>query len=261
RWWAMSLLIALLLAGGWGFVLYRTQKKLRISEAKLKERDEAKAQLLTVLAHDMRSPLDLSRMRLSVLRQKWQNFTQIEVREKLRELEDQFANISRLTHTLLHWTANQSGKLTLQLQSVELDYILADEMDLLEDFARAREVDMEFHPSAFTLHSDPNLLRFIFRNLLSNAIKFSDPGTAIQVHILSYTDHVQIQFVDHGLGMSDEVQAQIFRMDHVRINERGEKGYGIGLLMCQRFAARLGGSISVESERDVGSAFTVKLPL
>ncbi|MEO1807586.1 MAG: ATP-binding protein, partial [Bacteroidota bacterium] len=261
RWWATSLLVALLLAGGWGFALYRTQKKLKISEAKLKERDETKAQLLTILAHDMRSPMDLSRMRLAVLRENWTKFTQGEIHEKIRELEDQFSNISRLTHLLLHWISYQSGKLTVQRQNLELDYLLADELDLQEDFAKLQKIEVEFTPSDYTLYSDPNLLRFIFRNLLSNAIKFSPPHSQVKVYMTKTREKLHVRFMDQGIGLSVEKQEKLFRIDHMRMNDRGEKGYGIGLNMCQRFAKRLGGEISVESILGQGSTFALVLPL
>ncbi|MEO1588922.1 MAG: ATP-binding protein [Bacteroidota bacterium] len=130
-----------------------------------------------------------------------------------------------------------------------------------EDFAKLQKIEVEFTPSDYTFYSDPNLLRFIFRNLLSNAIKFSPPHSQVKVYMTKTRETLHVRFMDQGIGLSVEKQEKLFRIDHMRMNDRGEKGYGIGLNMCQRFAKRLGGEISVESILGQGSTFALVLPL
>jgi signal transduction histidine kinase len=106
------------------------------------------------------------------------------------------------------------------------------------------------------------MLSTVIRNLLGNAIKFTEKGE-IKAAIRSVNNHMEVSISDSGIGLSAKLQAGIFEIDHIKstTGTRGEKGSGLGLLICKEFVLKNGGEIFVTSEEGKGTKFTFTVPL
>ena len=113
-----------------------------------------------------------------------------------------------------------------------------------------------------TAYADHNMVDTVVRNLLSNALKFTDAGGIVEVSGQQNEGFVEITVSDTGIGMSQKEMDKLFRIDmkYTNVGTAGEKGTGLGLILCKELIEKNGGQIRVESEIGKGTRFTFTLP-
>jgi signal transduction histidine kinase len=101
------------------------------------------------------------------------------------------------------------------------------------------------------------------RNLVSNALKFTTEGKPVTISCKKYSDYVEINVIDRGIGMSEDYLKKILSMDQPMLKKgtSNEKGTGLGLLLCKKFIELNKGELLIDSIEHVGTTFTVILPL
>ena len=111
-------------------------------------------------------------------------------------------------------------------------------------------------------YTDLSMMSTVVRNLLSNAIKFSHPGTSISIRTYRDSETVKVTIQDEGIGMTREMQAQLFELGSAQrqTGTCNEKGSGLGLLLSNEFVRLCGGELAVESAPQKGTTFTISLP-
>ena len=160
----------------------------------------------------------------------------------------------------------EAGKLELNPQSLQLaplvDEVVGTARQLAEQNENRLVVETQENLGALTV--DPMRLRQILLNLLSNACKFTKQGE-VALHVRKVVDgHNWIEFAvaDSGIGMTAEQQAKLFQ-DFIQadsLTTRRYGGTGLGLALSRKLARLMGGDVTVKSEPDKGSVFTVRLP-
>ncbi|WP_319481660.1 HAMP domain-containing sensor histidine kinase [uncultured Draconibacterium sp.] len=113
------------------------------------------------------------------------------------------------------------------------------------------------------VYVDKAMIKTVLRNLLSNAVKFTADHGKISVLTKVSSHTIEISIKDNGIGMSKDRLDNLLKLDKI-ISEkgtRGEKGSGLGLILCNEFVQKHNGSIKAESEPGMGSTFTIELPL
>src|SRR5690606_10649537 len=117
-------------------------------------------------------------------------------------------------------------------------------------------------PPQIFIKADAQMLALIIRNLLTNAIKFTRKGGNIQVTAIAQNDHCILMVKDDGVGIPEELQLRLFRIDSgSRRGTESEKGTGLGLMLCREFTDMMDGELSFTSSPGKGTAFSLKLPL
>lgn len=110
--------------------------------------------------------------------------------------------------------------------------------------------------------ADINMLRTVLRNLISNAIKFVHSNGQITINAKTADPDVIITVSDNGVGLSRDDIAKLWQISelHTTPGTKGEKGTGLGLMLCKEFINKHGGKIWVESEAGKGSDFIFSIP-
>jgi len=232
---------------------------------KEKEVDRLKTELVSVVAHELRSPLtsiagfsevvaqekDLAPSR----RQEYMEIIRAESR-RLADLIDKFLNISRM----------ESGQTPIHMIPLELNGLVSNVLEIHRTQAERKNIRVEFEadPDIPTVMGDPDLLGQVVLNLFSNAIKYSPQETTIRVVVARTTDSALIRIRDEGFGMSKENLNRLFTKffrakDDKRLQDI--EGTGLGLAFVKEIVLQHGGKVVVESELGKGSMFTVYLPL
>jgi len=140
--------------------------------------------------------------------------------------------------------------------------IAARTVDVLEPVANDKQIKIDLEKMDIKAFADPNQVDTVIRNLVNNAIKFTDAGGKITIQTSANNDVATISVIDTGRGMSDEMAAKLFNLAEnvTTAGTNGEKGTGLGLLMCKELVERNGGKMSVKSKEGSGSEFSFTLP-
>ena len=218
--------------------------------------------MYSVIAHDLRSPMASIRMVLNLV---VASLSPEQIGPELFELLDKANRESEDVHdlldNLLKWTKSQTGRLNVLLQDLDLNDIIPGVVDIFEMIAVTKKIKLTYSGLSVVVRADNDMLKTIVRNFMSNAIKFSPENSTIEITITSDADFAKISVRDHGVGIASERLDTIFHKGDSTYGTDGEEGSGLGLLLCQDFARKIGGDVLVESVEGEGSTFSVLVPL
>jgi len=238
----------------------------REMEGLLHAADENKNDFLATLAHELRNPLSPIRNAVALMGQAPAG--DVDVQRKAREvIVRQVSHLSRLVDDLLDVARISEGKLTLQLQQVELHAVLEPALETAAPLLQSRghALTVSVPPQKIWLHGDPVRLAQAIGNLLHNAAKFTNRDGLIRLDVtLPDPGHVRIAVSDNGIGITDYNLPRIFNMfaQGASAHDRVHDGLGIGLSLVSTLARMHGGSVAADSAGiDQGSTFTIELPL
>jgi signal transduction histidine kinase len=186
--------------------------------------------------------------------------------EELLGLMDQSARrMVSMVRGLLDISKLQAEHVELECEELRLSEVIRHTMQPLVINANAKNIALNFHPPIRepVLRADRLRVSQIFSNLLTNAVKFTAPGGAVDVTIEPKKDTVNVHVRDTGLGIAKEEMPHIFEKYRQTTTKAtaGENGAGLGLAIVREMVLLHGGQISVSSEVNRGSVFSVCLPL
>jgi signal transduction histidine kinase len=237
--------------------------------AALKEAESLKDEFIAIAAHELRNPVaalaGFAQLLVSYTnRGQGPQLSKLQY-EMIGEIELAAARLVTLIEELLDVSRLQAGRLQLYPSMTDL---VALARDTVTRFQRTKEhytISLQATVSQIQVLVDPVRIDQVLANLLSNAIKYSPEGGTIHVRIEEHSEqkYVQISVGDEGLGIPEDVQAQIFSRFKRASNaqEAGLPGTGLGLYLCRELLALHGGHIWFESTEGKGSTFFVTLPL
>ncbi|PXY02670.1 hypothetical protein DF185_00830 [Marinifilum breve] len=227
----------------------------------LKVSNQTKNKLFQIISHDLRSPLasvsGISHLIQILLRQGRYH----ELNETSQDLNECVTRVLNLTDNLLSWSLNQSGKLPFTPVVIPVKKLLSGILEIYKTGAQQKNILLELSLSQnLFVYADRPMLETVVRNLLNNALKFTPEGGLIVLGAGIKEDHTEIYIEDSGVGISDEAISHIFELDTTSSGTRGEKGNGLGLILCKDFIERNHGKIWVESEEGHGTTFRFTVP-
>ena len=144
-----------------------------------------------------------------------------------------------------------------------MSYSINETIDLLAPTALKKEVIIENQVSRYiNITADKYMITTVIRNLISNAIKFSNIKGLIMLRSTIKSNEIILSVEDNGIGMNEVLLSKIFNLDNkdTMVGTAGEKGTGLGLLICKEFIEKNGGEILVESQEGKGTKFSFSLP-
>ncbi|MBN2383086.1 tetratricopeptide repeat-containing sensor histidine kinase [bacterium] len=226
----------------------------------------------SVIAHDLRNPLTSIIGYSDLLLTLYDQLTEQEKKDNLLILKISTEQTHSLIINLLQWAYSQTGKLGFAPENLRLDQIIQENINLLTLQAENKDIKILYeHTVEEMVYADSDMVNTIIRNLLSNAIKFSYPHSVIKLSCEVVHDQdairegpmMEIAITDHGVGINAENQAILFKVGERTISPgtNNETGSGLGLILCQEFVSKNGGTIRVQSEPGQGSRFSFTLPL
>ncbi|MCB0735888.1 MAG: HAMP domain-containing histidine kinase [Bacteroidetes bacterium] len=242
--------------------LKQAQQDLEQTNEQLIAANQLRTQMLSIVAHDIRSPISsLISYGTLLLDEKAEGTRELEILAKMTQHGE---STLRAVDDLLLWAKSAEKPTYNSLhEPVNLNQILEEEIKLLEPIAAQKSIEITLNQNNTILtRNGKNELSFIARNLLNNALKFSETGGHIQIDIAEKNGLIRLKCSDNGVGMEPEQVARIFK-SHTNTSHNGtqnEVGFGFGLPMTYEFVKKLGGEIEVQSEPNKGTTFTIELP-
>ena len=223
--------------------------------------NDSKSEFLSRMSHELRTPLNAilgfgQLLELSAQEPKQQR--------QVAHILSAGKHLLSLINEILDLSRVESGQMTLSLEPVPLAELVEESLGLVRPLAESHGVRLAPAPMASPgcrVRADRTRLRQVLINLLSNGIKYNRQSGDLSVHIDVRSDTVQLRVQDHGMGLSAEQQARLFKpFERLDADERQIEGTGIGLALSKRLVELMGGQIGVDSKPGHGSTFWVQLP-
>jgi PAS domain S-box-containing protein len=233
----------------------------QMAHSRLDEALKARDQFIAVAAHELRNPLQVIQLTLSLLSHAyWDSEKTSRTAELLDKIRIQHQRLSSLVDRLLDVTLAQSGRLGLRRETVDLSALIAEVVERFRAEKPTRSLDLHLEPGIRGAW-DRLRLEQVMTNLISNAIKYG-----LQKPVLISTSLHQgsavVKVRDEGIGITSECLPLMFEMFGLSGTELSvQKGLGIGLWITKRIVEEHRGTLLVQSEPGKGSTFIVELPL
>jgi PAS domain S-box-containing protein len=246
-------------------ILERKQAELKIQQQnkELVKLNTDKDLFISILAHDLKSPFQSLLGFSELLLENIHKYDISKIEKQLSLINNATQNIYALLEDLLMWTRSQSGRLKFEPIACDLEILLDNITQVLSPNANSKKITINQNMHGCTrVFADSNMLKTIMRNLISNAIKYSNCEGTIDIHAHSTVTEITISIADNGVGMEPQILETLFDIAKIQttVGTAGEKGTGLGLLLCKEFVEKHGGEIWVESQVGHGSTFKFTLP-
>jgi two-component system sensor histidine kinase/response regulator len=238
---------------------YITNKKLKETVEELSRQNTLMNQLLAIVAHDVRSPLNSLKATLALKNRG--KLKQQELKEALAAIDTQVDQLSHFLENIVRWVKNNSHEIEPKYESILLHRLTSETLLLLQPHATAKQVHIQLSiPGAIVVFTDVEMTKLVLRNLINNAIKFCRPDDHIRIGATVNQGIVTVSVEDTGRGIPTRDIPSLFTPAHFSANgTRNEIGIGIGLSLCKAFVEKMGGKISVSSIEAKGSRFEFTL--
>lgn len=235
--------------------------------SELHELDRIREEFVSIASHQLRTPLTAIRWLLETLVKAIEDKKlQMEVKQQAT-LEQAYArtlSMSELVSSLLALSRIDAQKVKASLAPVDLQALCQKLQISFQIEAQRRQIAFGFMCNIENpIMSDEILLTEIVTNLVSNAMKYTKPGGKVSLEIMEKDSNLQAVISDNGIGIPDDQHKSMFKKFFRAKNALSftPEGTGIGLYMVKSFLDLLGGAINFESKENVGSRFTVSVPL
>jgi len=230
----------------------------------MEELNTHKESVLTILSHDLRTPLSGIIGTANYLRKNFRTLDPDLVEEMLELLYKSSTDELEMLDYLVEWARIKYASDVFSPTKINLNQYIDKVFTTLKENASLKTINLHHEiEENTTVFADEKMLISIIQNIVSNAIHHTKEGGKITISAKNKEDKLIIQIKDSGIGMSKEIQEKLFK-PHVKIlseSRKENKGAGIGLLLVKGFLEKNNGEIWVESTEGMGSSFYFTLPL
>ncbi len=237
------------------------KEKVEQAYEELQRQEQKRDEFLDTMAHELRTPLTAAKGYIQLVKAGMVQGPTLNM--AVDKIDFSFNRIISLINDLLF--VQEMDLLDFGYSKVNIPDILSEVLAQIKSWPEAQNaiIHLDIAEDIATPVADHDGLLRAFRHLLDNAIKFSPEGGEIIIHAYNIDDQVNLDFIDHGVGIPPEFMPRLFeRFERVETYEEYLfGGLGLGLPIVKHIVESHGGKITVQSERGQGSTFSVRLPI
>jgi PAS domain S-box-containing protein len=229
--------------------------------AREREVDQLKSSLVSTVSHELRTPLTLIQGFSELLLAR-PDLGPDRSRDALHEIHVSSQRLGRLIDDLLSVSRIESGRLTADFETFDLSGVISEVLasfSTVSDHHFATDVHLEMRP----VLADRDKTVQVLTNLLSNAVKYSPEGSEVRIVARSVDNHVEVQIIDQGIGMTESERAAVFekfsRSNRPEVRKVG--GTGLGLYITKNLVEMQGGQLWLRSDQGEGTTVSFTVPL
>jgi signal transduction histidine kinase len=232
---------------------------------KLEEANAAKDKLFSLIGHDLKTPFYVILRYTQLLKNQFNELSEIEKKENIDELFDYTREIYTILENMLTWSRSQKGIIHIKKEKIILNSFIDSTIKPYLTDAKNKSITINNEiDEATVIFADRYTIGTTINNLFYNAVKFTPVGGHISFESKKLEhDGIQISITDSGVGIKEDDIKKLFQIGGSFSTEgtEKEKGTGLGLIICKEFVEYNNGSISVTSKPNEGSIFSITLPL
>ena len=226
------------------------------------EKRKVRFQFISVLAHELKAPINAVEGYLQILRDGTAGDNPQVIEQMVGRCLVRTEYMRKMIADLLDLTRIESGEKKRELKAIDLVDAAQNALDTMAPDAAQHHLTMELHHDGpVSLEADRAEVDIVLNNLVSNAVKYNKDGGRVDIHLKRLDGQVVVSVTDTGIGMTKEDCARLFN-EFVRIKNpktRDILGSGLGLSILKKIALLYNGDITVDSQPDAGSTFTITL--
>lgn len=230
---------------------------------KLALSNATKNKFFRIIAHDLRNPISTLAGSTNLIFNDFEEYNEEQTKGFIGELNKLSHTTFNLLENLLDWSSTQMGDIDFSPNPIDLELIINENIELITRKVNSKNISLKTNINKDTVaFADENMIKTVVRNLLSNAVKFTPENGKIEITAIANKEVINCSVKDSGIGIKEEDQKKLFRIDthHTTPGLSNEKGSGLGLILCKEFIEKNGGEIKITSEPQKGTtiAFTLK---
>jgi two-component system, sensor histidine kinase and response regulator len=238
------------------------KKKIIESQNELLQKDIfLKNRILSIIGHDIRSPLSFVTMGLDLIAD--DNMPDETKKTFIKKIIFSANNLFLLVDNLLSWGMSQNKQLKIFIEEINLSILIERVINHFQPLIENKDIYLiKDIPVNILGWFDENTIIIVLRNLLSNAVKFTPRKGTINLRISEQDNIIEVKVSDTGIGITAE-KLKIINDGGEIVSSEGtdqEKGTGLGLILCKELVALNGGVFNVQSNPETGSIFSFTLP-
>ncbi len=228
-----------------------------------KRMEQMKQEFFGMISHDMRTPLTSILTAVDCCLSGVVGALPEKAIQYLQLAEQGGQYLLSLMQDLLDMERLSAGAFPLKIEHTNLREIFSHAASMVSPLAVKAGLSIKIPEANYEIDADKDAITRVLVNLISNAVKFAPAGTSIEVNVLPDREFMTIEVSDHGRGIPEEIQSNVFeRFKQVNIEDAKRKGgSGLGLAICKGFVEAHGGNIGVRSILGKGSTFWFRIPL
>lgn len=241
----------------------RAEQELNLKNQELQKVNAEKDKFFSIIAHDLRSPFNSIVGFSNILQERVEKEDIKNIKTYAQIINNSSLRAMNLLMNLMEWSQSQTGRMNFNPEYFNPVDMMEEIIQLSNDFALQKSITITNDlPSVIIVYADKAMISTIVRNLVSNALKFTNPGGNIRLLSEITPNKVKISVSDTGVGIQKTFIKKIFHIDSncSTPDTQGEKGTGLGLILCKEFVEKHGGEIGIESEPGKGSTFYFTIP-
>ncbi len=241
----------------------QAEERISLVNKQLKKANTEKDMLFSIIAHDLKSPLSGVFSTSKFLAEEAESMTLKEISLMSAAMHNSSRNIMALLEDLLQWAGISQKGMDFSPGEYSVDELVNSNLDTARDVADKKDITIHSDiPEDLTVMVDQAMINTVIRNVIFNAVKFTRKSGNISVTARKAGSNIEVCVQDDGIGMSEAILASIFTVDKNKrqMGTDGEKGTGLGLILCKEFVEKHGGIIWLESEQGKGTKVFFTLP-
>jgi ligand-binding sensor domain-containing protein/signal transduction histidine kinase len=242
--------------------IFAANQRLTESQRQLSELNATKDKFFSIIAHDLKNPFTSL---LSISEMMSKSYNMLDEDDKISSLKSFHRSARRiyeLLENLLTWSRSQTGRIEFKPADFNISYLAMKCLKLFVLPAEKKGITLHLNTKDnLVAHGDLEMINTVIRNLLDNAIKYSNSGGTVELDIKLEDGLIRVAVRDLGVGIPDDDLKGLFNLASQSVSHGtgGERGTGLGLIICKEFVEKNGGRLIVMSEPDKGSTFSFYL--
>jgi signal transduction histidine kinase len=244
--------------------LRRANEDLNSAKIKLTELNANKDKFFSIIAHDLRNPF-LGFFKLAdFIHSEYENLSKEEIQEMVNDIYASAEKLNKLLENLLAWSRIQLGKVKPRYDKYLFKQIIDMNVNLFSDLAKSKNITINVDIAEdLEIITDLQMFNTVIRNIISNAVKFTHIFGEVNISAETDDNTIRLSIKDNGIGMSEDEINKLFSIDTqiLKTGTEGEAGTGLGMILTKELLDKLGYDIVVKSELDVGTTFSIIIPV